>query len=123
MSLLTARPFPGMSVFKKGRMPQPDPSTGYVNFLFDDLSDKMQASINRYLWQPGSYKCTYQPKINQLGIVGTATRFGDLYSLSWFARPEQWTLVYSRSQDETLQSDFGTTPSFLFEFYRLYAEK
>jgi hypothetical protein len=113
-----------MSVFKEGRVPQPDPTTGDVEFLLDDLSDEMRARISRYLWHPGDYgKCTYQPKINQFGVCGTATRDGKLYFLSWFALPTKWMLVYEQEFNNVVCSESGKTPSFLFEFHALYAEK
>ncbi len=111
-----------MSVFKEGRMPQLDPTTGIVRFLLDDLSDEMRVRISNRLPNPGDYTCMYQPKINRLDVYGTSTDGGRLYYIRWFA--DAIGCIYAFGQKGFPQStDHYETPPFLFDFYRLYAEK
>lgn len=124
MSLQTARPFSGMSVFKEGRMPQPDPTTSNVKFLLDDLSDEMRARINNFLWHPGNYSCTYQPKIKRLDVAGTMTQCGGLLFVYWTACPSGTFFNWHHSGSNPIlhmERQTGIIP-LLLEFHALYAE-
>jgi hypothetical protein len=114
--------FSAMSVFKEGRVPQPDPTTGAVKFLLDDLTDEMRVRIRHRLPNPGDYTCMYQPKINRLDVYGTSTDGGRLYYIRWFA--DATVCIYEFNQKGFPGSiDQCEPPPFLFDFYRLYAEK
>lgn len=114
-----------MSVFKEGRMPQPDPTTGNVEFLLDDLSDEMRARINKFLWHPGDYSCSYQPKIKRLDVAGTVTRYGGLLFVNWTACPSGTFFNWRHSGSDSIphmERETIITP-LLLEFHALYAEK
>ncbi len=112
-----------MSVFKEGRMPQLDPTTGAVKFLLDDLSDEMRVRISNRLPNPGDYTCMYQPKINRLDVYGTSTDGGRLYYVQWFADANGCVYAFNQKGLPAGIPDYYETPLFLFDFYRLYAEK
>ena len=103
-------------------MPQPDPTTGAVKFLLDDLSDEMRVRISKRLRNPGDYTCMYQPKINRLDVYGTSTCGGRLYYWRWSA--DAIGCIAAFNQEGFPESTtYYRTPSLLFDFYRLYAEK
>ena len=104
-------------------MPQLDPTTGIVKFLLDDLSDRMRVLISNRVPNPGDYTCMYQPKINRLDVYGTSIDGGHLYYVRWFADAIGCTYAFNQKGLPEGIPDQYETPPFLFDFYRLYAEK
>lgn len=106
-------------------MPQPRPTTGNVEFLLDDLSDKMRATFDVFLWYPGDYSCLYDPRAKRLEVTGNATNGGELFWVSWIVSPAGSFLQAQRSGLNSMPVTYRQTGPLplLFEFYTLYAQK